>query len=62
MKGYKITQDQKEMLQGLQMPGGTYYNPVQDKEGNWFIFDQEFEACGMGVRAEFIPPISDTTI
>jgi len=62
MKGYKLTIEQKEMLQGMEMPSGTFYNPVQDKNGNWFIFDQEFEACGMGVETDFIPPISDTII
>lgn len=62
MKGYKITIDQKNMLNGLQMGDGAFYNPVQDKDGNWFIFEQEFEACGMGVLSDFIPPISDTII
>ncbi|WP_347410216.1 hypothetical protein [Christiangramia sp.] len=50
------------MLQGIEMPNGSLYNPVKDKDGNWFIFDQEFEACGMGVLSDFIPPISDTII
>ncbi|MEO2064504.1 MAG: hypothetical protein ABGW97_16090 [Christiangramia sp.] len=62
MNGYKITPEQKDMLQGIEMPNGSLYNPVKDKDGNWFIFDQEFEACGMGVLSDFIPPISDTII
>jgi hypothetical protein len=62
MKGYKITPAQRNQLVGSIMPNGTYYNPVQDINGDWFIFEQEFESCGLGVLTDFIAPPSETII
>lgn len=55
MKSYLITIDEKNLLLGQNMPNGSYYNPVQDINGEWFIFQQEFECCGLGVLSAFTP-------
>jgi len=62
MKGYKITLIQTNQLVESKMLNGSKYNPVQDINGDWFIFEEEFEACGLGVLTDFIPPISETII
>jgi len=59
MKGYKLTIFEKNQLMGSKMSNGTFYNPVQDITGNWFIFEKEFEACGLGVLSDFIPKINE---
>jgi len=43
IKGYLITILEKNQLVGNNMPDGTFYNPVQDINGDWFIFKQAFE-------------------
>jgi hypothetical protein len=55
MIGYKITIQQKNELAGAEMPDGIFFNPVQDINGDWFIFEKEFEASGFGVLTDFIP-------
>jgi len=62
MNGYKIAISEKNQIVGIEMSNGSHYNPVQDNNGDWFIFEQEFENCGLGVLADFIPPISETII
>lgn len=56
MKGYKITNEQKQMLEGVQMQSAVFYNPVQNINGDWFIFQKEFEACGFGEENDFVAP------
>lgn len=62
MKSYKITPQEKEQLTGEKIPNGAFYNPVQDINGDWFIFEEEYKQCGLGVEAEFIPPPTDENI
>ena len=38
------------------MSDGSKYNPVQDHKGDYFIFEQEFKQCGLGVLTEYVPP------
>jgi len=38
------------------MEGTGKYNPVQDHKGDYFIFEQEFKQCGLGVLTEYVPP------
>jgi len=62
MNGYKISITEKNQLKGNEMLKGSYYNPVQDINGDWFIFEEEFKACGLGVLTDFIQPPSETII
>ena len=32
------------------------YNPVKDINGDYFIFEQEFIQCGLGVLTEYVAP------
>lgn len=57
MKAYKITLEQKAGINGQKMEDGSFFNPVLDKDGNWFIFEQEHQSCGFGVEADFVPPL-----
>lgn len=41
----KITQQQAEELTGIQFVQDNYFNPIQDKNGNWIISLQELIYC-----------------
>ena len=41
MIGYKLTQEQFEQISGQLFNDSTAFNPVQDINGDWFIFDGE---------------------
>lgn len=56
MKGYKIYNYQRDVLTQQIMNDGTKYNPVQDINGDWFIFEKEHHHCGLGQLVEFIKP------
>lgn len=45
MTGYKLTPEQAESLMGQTYDGTQYFNPVQDINGDYFIFAQEVEHC-----------------
>ena len=62
MEGYKISITEKNQLEGTEMSTGSYYNPVEDINGEWFIFEEEYMQCGLGVLAEFEPKPSETII
>jgi hypothetical protein len=62
MNAYKITSGQKNSIEIQPFAASQFFNPVQDTNGDWFIFEQEFESCGLGVLTEFIPPPSETII
>ncbi len=42
---YKLTQTQAELLFGVQISQGWYFNPVQDINGDWFISEIEVNLC-----------------
>lgn len=44
------------------MESGGYFNPVQDINGDWFIFEVEHQACDLGVEADFNPPPTEELI
>jgi hypothetical protein len=44
MQGYKLTQEQTELLQGQLYAPDSIFNPIQDKDGDYFIFN-EVEQC-----------------
>ena len=62
MKAYKISEEEKNQLKGTEMEPNWYYNPVQDKKGDWFIFEVEHQHCGLGQEAKYIPPKSKIDI
>jgi len=62
MNAYRITLEQKNEIENQSFAPSQFYNPVKDNNGDWFIFEQEFESCGLGVLTEFIPPPSETII
>jgi len=62
MEGYKIYNYEKDVLVRQTMEGTGKYNPVEDINGDYFIFEQEFQQCGLGVLAEYFAPIMDEII
>ena len=56
MEGYKIYNYQRDVLVQQTMEDGTKYNPVKDHKGDYFIFEQEFIQCGLGVLTDYVPP------
>ena len=42
---YKLTIEQKDLLVGQQFAPASYFNPVQDINGDWFITGQEINSC-----------------
>jgi hypothetical protein len=43
MKVLKITEEQKDLLVGKQFDIDCYFNPILDRNGNWFISLEERE-------------------
>ena len=62
MEGYKIYNYQRDVLVQQTMEGMGKYNPVKDINGDYFIFEQEFMQCGLGVLTEYVPPIQEEII
>jgi hypothetical protein len=40
-----ITEEQKDLLVGQQYCEDSYFNPIQDKNGNWVISKEEIDCC-----------------
>jgi len=68
MIGYKLTNQQKEQISGQLFNDSTAFKPVQDINGDWFIFDgevgdfvtvQEFFWVKDLTPSEFVPPINN---
>jgi hypothetical protein len=45
MEVYKLTEEQKNALNGATYDGVQYFNPVLDAENNWFISIEEVNGC-----------------
>jgi hypothetical protein len=43
MKVGLLTLEQKNIIAGVQFAPDSYFNPIQDKNGNWVISTQEME-------------------
>ena len=56
MQGYKIFIKEKEALLRQTMEDGSKYYPVQDINGDWFIFEKEYKHCGLGELTEYVAP------
>jgi hypothetical protein len=69
MIGYKLTNEQAQDLFGQWYAPDQYFNPVQDIDGVYFIFDGEVDECVnqnfMWVKtlqpSEYVPPINTNT-
>ncbi|MEX0596732.1 MAG: hypothetical protein WD512_09540 [Candidatus Paceibacterota bacterium] len=61
MEGYKIYNYQRDVLvqQTREGTAAIKYNPVKDINGDYFIFEQEYKQCGLGVKAEYMAPIQE---
>ena len=46
MKVRQLTTEQKDLLIGQMWNNGSYFNPTQDANGNWFISNEEVNGCG----------------
>jgi hypothetical protein len=65
MMGYKLDTQQRDELVGQQFAPDSYFNPVPDIDGVYFIFEGEVDNCVneefMWVKelpeAEYVPPI-----
>ena len=62
MEGYKIFIKDRDALIRQTMEDSTKYNPVKDHNGDYFIFEQEYKQCGLGVITEYFAPIMDEII
>lgn len=70
MIGYKLTEQQAVEISGQFFNDATTFNPVQDINGDWFIFEGEVGCCTneefMWVKdlpqAEYVPPINELPI
>jgi len=62
MKGYKIYNYQRDVLIQQTMENTGKYYPVEDINGDFFIFEIEFKQCGLGVLTEYVPPTRPETI
>lgn len=43
----KLTQQQAESLQGVEVVTDNYFNPIQDRNGNWIISIEERDQCSI---------------
>ena len=68
MIGYKLTSEQKNLLVGQEFAPNQYFNPVQDINGDWFIFEgevnghvtvQEFFWVKELTPSEYVAPINN---
>ena len=68
MTGYKLTTEQAELLRCNEFAPNQYFNPVQDINGDWFIFDgevnghitvEEFFWVRDLEPSEYVPPINE---
>ena len=45
MEVYKLTIEQKDILNGQTYDGLQYFNPTLDADNNWFISTEEVNGC-----------------
>lgn len=45
MKVRKLTEEQKNQLEGQTYDGICFFNPTLDADGNWFISNEEIQFC-----------------
>jgi len=59
MKVRKITKEQKDLLIGQKWNEDTYFNPTLDKNGNWFISNEEVNGCTHEGVSEWIHTLEE---
>lgn len=68
MEGYKLTTLQADAIRGQLFNDTTVFNPVQDINGDWFIFEgevngnvtvEEFMWVKELTQSEYVPPINE---
>lgn len=68
MIGYKLTSEQAQQISGQLFNDSTAFNPVQDINGDWFIFEgevnghitvEEFFWVRDLEPSEYVSPIND---
>jgi hypothetical protein len=42
-----LTQQQAEQLKGIEVVKDNFFNPIQDKNGNWIISLEEVDQCSI---------------
>jgi hypothetical protein len=45
MNVYKLTAEQKDLLNGQKWNNQAFFNPTLDADGNWFISIEEVNGC-----------------
>ena len=45
MNVYKLTLEQKDLLNGQKWNNQAFFNPTLDADGNWFISAEEVNGC-----------------
>ena len=45
MNVYKLTAEQKDLLNGQKWNNQAFFNPTLDADGNWFISVEEVNGC-----------------
>jgi hypothetical protein len=43
----KLNQTQANQLRGVEVVADNFFNPIQDKNGNWIISLEEVEQCSI---------------
>jgi hypothetical protein len=70
MIGYKLTAQQAVEISGNYFNDATTFNPIQDINGEWFIFEgevngfitvEEFNWVKTLQPSEYVPPINTNT-
>lgn len=49
---YKISAELAAALKGKEFVKGNKFNPIQDKEGTWYISDEEFDKATIAEAKE----------
>ena len=71
MIGYKLTLEQKAVIQGVEFSDATFFNCVEDINGVWFLFLSEQDVSNLPTeydyildlpQEEFVPPVSEPLI
>ena len=54
MNVYKLTAEQKDLLNGQKWNNQAFFNPTQDADKNWFISVEEVNGCTHQGMVEWI--------
>ena len=60
MIGYKLTSEQAQQISGQLFNDTTSFNPVQDINGDWFIFEGDTDICDIGNVLKIIKANGDS--